>query len=401
MKTRILLCLVLAAGTALVQTQSASANAAQAAPKVQTTPKAKPSSPPPERAGQKPAAVPRQKPGESALAPTEPVITIHGLCTSTARPVAGRTAGQKPAPAAAAESCTTVVTKEEFDGVLDAISRPGQTIPPTARQGIAQSYVGLRALAEAARKAGVESSPKFKESMRLARLQKLAELYNREQEDKYRNLSAEEIEAYYQKNLPKYEEVKLHRIFIPKNNPSAQNKEEFEKKAQGVANEIRERAAKGEDPDQLEKEAYTALGLTAQPVKTDLGSRRRGLLPAQLEAAIFSLKPGEVGKVDEESSGYMIYKVDSKQTAPLDQVKNEISQDLFRQKMDSAIKGVTGAVRAEFNEKYFGPASAPAPAGPAAPGGAKPPASAPAAPAAPVPGATRPPAPAPGTGQPH
>ena len=376
MKTRILFCLVLAAGTALAQAQSASA--AQAAPQVQGTPKAKPSSPPPEQAGQRPAAVPQQKPGESGLAPTEPVITIRGLCPDTARPTVGKTTGPKGNRAAAEKSCTTVITREEFERLLDAIPQP---VPPNARQRLAQSYVDLLAFSVAAKKAGVQHTPKFKETMRLARLQKLAEMYGRELQEKYRNPSTEEIEAYYQKNLPKYEEVKLRRIFIPKNNPSVQNKEEFEKKARDVANDVRERAAKGEDPEQLQKEAYTTLGLTAQLMKTDLGSRRRGMLPAQMEAEIFSLKPGEVAKVDEESSAYMIYKVESKQTAPLDQVKNEISRELSGQKLNDVMKGITGAVHPEFNEKYFGPAGAPAaaaPAGPAAPGGARPPAAAPA-----------------------
>jgi len=393
MKTRILFCLALAAGTTLAQTQSASSrpNAPQAAPSAQAPPAVKPAVPPPSEAGKVKAAIPEQKPDEagSALAPTDAVITIKGLCTGTARPVVGRTAGQKPAAAASSKACTTVITKEQFDALIDAVGQPGQIIPPSARQRVAQSYVDLLAVSGAAKKAGMEDSPKFQESMRLMRLQKLAEMYSRDLQEKYRNPSPEEIEAYYQQNLPKYEEVKLHRIFIPKNNPSAQNKEEFEKKAQSAANELRERAAKGEDPEELQKAAYTTLELTTPPMKTDLGGRRRGMLPAQLEAEVFSLKPGEVGKVDEESSGYMIYKVDSKQTAPLDQtLKSEISRDLFRQKMESAMKGITGAVHADFNEKYFGPANAPVaavPGAPAVPAGAKPPA----------------PAPAPGTGQPN
>jgi len=391
MTIRLLGCFALATGMALAQTQSTSSkpNVPQAAPAAQAPPVVKPAVPPPSETGKVKAAIPEQNPGEpgSALAPTDAVITIKGLCTGTARPVVGKTAGQKPAAAASSKACTKVIPKEEFDAIMDAVGQPGQVIPPNARQRLAQNYVDLLAVADAARKAGMENSPKFQASMRLMRLQKLAELYSRDLQEKYRNPSPEEIEAYYRQNLPKYEEVKLRRIFIPKNNPSAQNKEEFEKKAQGTANELRERAAKGEDPDALQKEANTTLGLTTPPMKTDLGARRRGMLPAQLEAEVFSLKPGEVGKVDEESSGYMIYKVDSKQTAPLDQtLKNEISRDLFRQKMESAMKGITGAVHTDFNEKYFGPTNAPAAAVPGAPA---------------VPAGVRLPAPAPDTGQPH
>jgi hypothetical protein len=399
MKTRMMFCFALAVGMTLAQAQSASSKpqAPQAGPPAQAPPSV--SAGP--GAGKATQAIPPQKPGElgSALAPTDAVITIKGLCTGTARPVVGRTAEQKPASAASSQACTTVITKEQFDALVDSLGRP---IPAGDRQKLAQNYVELLAVADAAKKAGIEKSPKYEEAMQLARLQKLAELYSRDLQDQYHNPPAEEVEAYYQQNLAKYEEVKLQRIFIPKNNPSGEKKEDFEKKAQDVANEIRERAVKGEDPEELQKEAYKKLGLTTTPMKTDMGSKRRGMFPAQLEAEIFSLKAGEVSKVENEAPGYMIYKVNDERTAPLEEVKNDISRDIFQQKMTSTMKGITSAVRPDFNPKYFGPTNAPATAIPsalpAAPASVKP--SAP-APATPAPGAAKPPAAAPEAGQPH
>lgn len=390
MKTRLFFCLVLAAGTALAQTQSASPNphAQQPASPAPAAPAAKPSGAPSAQTGQKaPSAV--QKPEETApvVAPAQAVITIRGLCAGATKTASGKTAG--------AGACTTVVTKEQFDRLVEAVSQPGQSLPPQMRQRLAQSYVELLAFANAAKKAGVEKSQSFQEQVRLIQLQTLARVYQRDLQTKYGKASAQEIEAYYQENLPKFEEVKLRRIFIPKNNPAAQNKEEsdkkapsaaeatlpksnpaalskeeYEKKAPLVAVEIRDRAAKGEDLEQLQKEAYTTLGLTTPPMNTDMGKRRRGMLPQQLEEEIFALKPGEVSKVDAEPSGYVFYKVESRQTLPLDQVKDQISRDLGKQRLESKLKEITGAVKPEFNEKYFGPAAA-APISPAALGGTK------------------------------
>ena len=404
MKTRLFFCLFLAAGTALAQTQNSSPNpnAQQPAGPAPTAPAVKPSGTPSSQTGQKAPSTP-QKPEDTAsvVAPTQAVITIRGLCTGGAKAAPRKTAGTS--------ACTTVITKEQFDRLVDAVGELGQTVPANMRPMLAQSYVQLLALAEAAKKAGVGNDPKFQQGMQLLRMQRLAQVYRRDLQTKYSKPSAQEIDAYYQENLPKFEEVKLRRIFIPKNNPSpqnkeesdkkassaaeatlpennppAQNKEEYEKKAPLVAVEIRDRAAKGEDPEQLLKGAYSTLGLTTQPMNTDLGKRRRGMLPQKLEEEIFALKAGEVSKVDAEPSGYVFYKVESRQTPPLDQLKEQMARDLGKQKLEDKLKEITGSVKPEFNEKYFG-AEAAAPVSSAAPGGPRPPAALPAAPSGPKP----------------
>jgi parvulin-like peptidyl-prolyl isomerase len=226
------------------------------------------------------------------------------------------------------------------------------------RRNLAQAYAELLAYAQAADKAGLEKDPKFTELMRLLRLRTLADFYRRTLEEKYRHPSDQEIQNYYDQNLPKYEEIKLSRIFIPAKNPANSDKDDWEKKAQQTANDLRERAAKGEDLEKLQKEAYTTLGLTISPPSTTVGTRRRGMLTPDEEKELFALKPGDVSKVEQEPAGYIIYKVESKQTLPLAQVKDEISRELFRQKMEAQMKAVNANIKTEFNDKYFGAASA-------------------------------------------
>lgn len=293
----------------------------------------------------------------AAVAPTAAIITVKGVCATP--PPKGATG-----TASSGEPCTTTVTKAQFERLLNALNSSNQTIAPAMRRNLAQAYVELLAYSQAAEKAGVDKDPKFLEVMRLVRMRTLADLYRRDLEEKYRTPPEADIQAYYNQNLSRYEEIKLSRIFIPAKNPSAQNKDDWEKKAAQLSTDIHDRAAKGEDLEKLQKEAYTTLGLTIAPPNTLVGARRRGTLGQTDENELFTLKPGEVSKVEQEPAGYIIYKVESRQTLPLEQVKDEISRELFRQKLDAQLKSVTASVQAEFNDQYFGgPAPTPPPPG--------------------------------------
>jgi parvulin-like peptidyl-prolyl isomerase len=284
---------------------------------------------------------PSQQSTAAAVPATAAVITIHGLCS---------------APAAEPSACTTVITKDEYDRLMKAL---GQQASANATRELAQKYVQLMAVAEAGRKAGIESDPRFAEQVRLARLQILAQIYTQKLQEENSKPSADEIQAFYNQNASKFEQIKLSRIAVPANNAAAPNKAEWEKKAAQLANELRDRAAKGEDFEKLQKEAFTTLGLATNPPSTALGPRRRGMVPPKEEAELFSLKVGDVSQVEQEPSDYVIYKIENKDAMPLDQVKDGIARALVNQKMDSAIKATTASIHADFNEEYFGPAPAP------------------------------------------
>ena len=326
----------------------------------------------------------------ASVPPTEPVITAKGVCPN--RPVTKAAAGApKPVPV----PCVTVVTKGQFEKLINAVSPSNQNVPPAMRRNLAQAYVELLAYAQAAEKAGVDKDPKFIEVMRLVRMRTLADIYRRDLEEKYHTPPPNEIQAYYDQNVSKYEEIKLSRIFIPAKNPSAQDKDAWEKKAAQLSTELHDRAAKSEDLEKLQKEAYTTLGLTIAPPNTTVGTRRRGMMAPQEEQELFALKPGDVSKVEQEPAGYIIYKLESRQTLPVDQVKEEISRELSRQKMDAQIKAVTATVKAEFNDHYFGsppPANRPSGGAVAPPKPAVPPVNQPATPPQSQPSGAQPPA---------
>jgi len=180
--------------------------------------------------------------------------------------------------------------------------------------------------------------------------------------EEYRSPSDAEISRYYQENIADFERVHVARILVPRKLPlpgdeklsGEKEKEERDKKLLSKASEARERALKGNDPGQIQKDLYSALGLGAPPT-TDLGKQGRKDFLADESTELFSLKPGEVSKVEAEQASYVIYKVIDRETLQEDAVKDQIAREITRRNIEKANQAITQAAQPEYNEKYFGP----------------------------------------------
>lgn len=129
-----------------------------------------------------------------------------------------------------------------------------------------------------------------------------------------------------------------------------------------LAEDLRGRAAAGEDFAKLQKEAFDTAGLKVDSPTVNLPSvRRTGLPPGH--AAALDLKAGEVSQVISDSGGHYIYKVISKTAMPLDQAKNEIHGKLQNDRTREMMDKLNNSFKAETNDAYFGPGAA----GPTAP----------------------------------
>jgi hypothetical protein len=349
---RLIICIFLTS-IALAQTpkKQKPASTPAAAPTATPTPQATP-----------PSLLKRdEKPAE--LPPDAPVITVQGLCPAETSPAISNTVPST-------KDCAITVTKQQFDNLVKAFNTNNQNVTPAQRRNLGQSYVELLIFSEAAKAAGIENTPGYIEVMRVLRLKTLGDLYRNQLAEQYRTPSQQEIEDYYKTNQDKFEGAKLTRIFIPTNNPDPQatatQKQDYQKKVQQVADDIQARAAKGEEMSKLQKDAYTSLAIAATPPTTELGLARHGAFPPKIDQEIFSHKAGEVFRSD-DGTGHMIYRVESRQSSPLESVKAEIVQQIFRQKMEAKTKELNAPVHAEYDEKYFGPPVAPTPPGPPQP----------------------------------
>jgi len=323
-------------------------------------------------------------PDNSASVPANAVvITIDGVCPARPHPATGaKGATVKPAadtktisPKTPAD-CKTTITKAEFETLAKGLS-PNMT--PQLKRQLANILPRLYAMSAEARKKGLDKGPEYTAAVKFYQMQILSQQLQRKIQDSAAKDADGGIQAYYDKNPEAYEQYSLERLFIPKakqEQPAEEDKDKDEKltddqkkakedadKAKTEASEqemtkladtLRARAAAGEDFIKLQKEAFDAAGMKIESPTVSLPKvRRTGLPPAH--AAIFDLKVGEVSQVISDNGGHYIYKVDSKDVLPLDQVKDEIHNKLQNDDAKAEMEKVTNSFKATNNEEYFGP----------------------------------------------
>ena len=317
------------------------------------------------------ASAPGEKAPEVKVAPDDGVITLKGFCTDTTL---------------TGDACKTTITKAQFEKLAEAL-QPGMA-PPIRRQ-LASRYSSALKMSVDAEKRGLDKSTSFEEKMYFARLQILAQELGSALQKDSNNISDADVEEYYKKNQGNYEEATLSRIIVPHTKttpapaapkagekapppppqPSDEQRKADEEAMTKLADTLRERAAKGEDPDKLQKEAYTAAGMKGNTVNTKLEKQRRNTLPASHQK-VMDLKPGEASEViSDPNSGHYIYILVSKETLPIESVSPEIRRMISGQRYRDAMQSYSKDV--DLNEAYFGPARGP---GAMPPRGARPPA---------------------------
>ena len=319
-----------------------------------------------------------EKAAEVKVGPDDAVITLKGFCADSTLH---------------GDACKTVITRAQFEKLVEAL-QPG--MPPPLRRQLANRYSQALKMSTEAEKRSLDKGPAFEEKMYFARLQILSQELSRALQEDSGKVSDADIEDYYKKNQPSYEQFTLERIYVPrakqippavktkadteagaknaaKTNaeqpPTEEQKKAAEEAMKKVAADLRARAAQGEDPEKLEKEAYAAAGLPGTAPITKMEKLRRTALPANHQAVI-DLKPGEVSELISDNSGYYIYKMVSKDTLSLDAAKPEIIKAISSQRYRDSMQSFQGNI--DLNEAYFGPTRNPAM--PPSPRGAKPPA---------------------------
>jgi len=320
---------------------------------------AKPAAPPaaPKMAPPSHPAAPKAT-ENAGVSPDAAVITIPGLCE------------KPPADKSKAATCKTVVTRAEFEQLVEAVA---PTMAPAARKQLATQYGIALVMVHKAHQMGLDQGPKFQELMKVARVGVLTKELSQRMQEQAGQISDKEVEDYYHNNEPAFQEADLQRIFIPRSKQSddskskpgddaaKQRQQESEEAMKKEADALRARAAAGEDFDKLQDEAAAAAEFKAKP-PTKLGKvRRTSLQPAQAE--VMNLKTGEVSQLITTPNGYLIYKIGEKDSLPLDKVREEIVSTLRSQRMQASMQAIQQSATPELNEKYFADEPAAAPQG--------------------------------------
>lgn len=328
---------------------------------------------------------------------TAAVLTIDGVCAPQPKTTAakgtvaksGATAKTSAASSAASDKstaattapadCKTVITKAEFEKLAAALS---PNVTPQLRNQLAGAMPRLLAMSTEAKTEGIDKTDQFKEALKFVQMQVLANELQRKIQTEAGNIFDADIQKYYDDHKADFEQYNVDRLFVPRmkqgepdlKDETAKNQKpsEEEKKAQEaaekakaeasehamtkLAEDLRTRAAAGEDFMKLQKEAFEAAGMKIESPTVNLPSvRRTGLPPAH--AVVFDLKPGEVSQVINDNGGHYIYKLVSKTAIPLEQANTEIHGKLQNDRMREQMEKLNNSFKVERNEAYFGPGS--------------------------------------------
>jgi hypothetical protein len=316
--------------------------------------------PTPASAPQKPAPAAPPSPATAATAPAKSpapevppdsvVITIKGLCSSSA-------------PDKAAAACLTTITRAEFEKMIDAVQ---PSMPVRSRRPFADRYAHSLMMAKKAQDMGLDKGATFDERMKLMRVQVLAQELGKALQEQAAQISDKDIDDYYHANLTKFNEVDVDRIYVPKNQtppesdktPSEAEEQTFQQESEKVmkaeADKLRARAVAGDDFKKLQEQAFDVAGLKTGAPNTDMGKVRRNVL-AQNQASVMELKAGDISPVLVDPNGFFIYKVKAKSTMPLDQARDEIKATMRSQRLQDAMQAVQQSATLTLDESYFGP----------------------------------------------
>jgi len=273
------------------------------------------------------AAKPEDLPADAA------VVTLDGFCEK---------------PAASPADCKTVITKEQFEKLSQALQ---PNMPMNTKRQLAVAMARARVLSKAATDQGLENTAQGKEILNFTREQALGQMLLMHIQQEAANVPQDEVQKYYKDHASEYQLVNFKRIFIPKSTASGKAPDPAEIKT--FADKIRARAAAGEDFDKLQKEAYEQTGIKTEAPSTDYKNQRRDNLPPA-QASVFDLKPDEMSQLVEEPGGFYIYKMESKTETPIEQVTPQIKQIIERQMVQQQMESLTKTIKPVMNPAYFG-----------------------------------------------
>ena len=324
---------------------------------------------------------------ESASVPdTAAVMTINGVCAPQPKPAAAKAVAAQPTPgtkSAATADCKTVITKAQFEKLASGLA-PNGSLSPQLKGRLAAQMPALIAMSTQAKKQHMDQTEQYKETLKFVQMEILASELQRKLQSEAADVPDADIQKYYNDHKADFEQYNVDRLFVPRTKQNQPDlKDESDKNAKPteeevkakqaaekaradaaeqsmtkLADDLRARAAAGEDIKKLQKEAFEAAGMKIDSPTVNLANvRRSGLAPGHV--AVFDLKSGEVSQVINDAGGHYIYKMNSNTEMPLDQVKNEIHTRLQTERMKEMMDKLNGSYKVERNEAYFGPAGAP------------------------------------------
>jgi peptidyl-prolyl cis-trans isomerase C len=223
------------------------------------------------------------------------------------------------------------------------------------KRRVAEDLVKLKLLAGEAAKKGMDQTPKFKKQMELMRENALAGAFFNEVMPTL--VGDADVKKYYDEHKNQFERVSARHILIP----IGGEKNYTDEQARTRAEEVKKRL--DAKPDDF---AAITKAESADPGSKDDGGELppfpRGQMVKEFDEAAFSLPIDQISAPIKTRYGYHIIQVKKREIPPLEDVKEDITEQLRPQKLEAMVEDLKKKNATQLDEAFFGP---PAPAQPA------------------------------------
>ena len=277
------------------------------------------------------------------------------------------------------------VTAAEIEQMLATFDpQMMQTFQQNPTYMIGQYFLFIHLADEAEKEKLLEKSP-FKEQYQRLRLQLLGNARVNDENNTYA-VSTEMIESYYKQHIAQYEQAKIKVVYIPFAGqvvPTGTSNADLEKAAKAFAASSQSKRSEA-DAKKLAETVVAELhggadfGKMVEQYSEDSISKASGGFfpaikavseyPADLKAAVFALKPGEISAPIRQPTAYYVVRLEEKGPQPLPEVQESIIQTIRNEHMNQWMKDLNASYQAVIKDSdFFKTAGAPPPVAPLAP----------------------------------
>jgi hypothetical protein len=275
------------------------------------------------------------------------VVTIEGICEPS------------QAPAKKTSSCKTAFTRARLEGLMNLLNANGAE---SSGPEFAVSYARLLAASTAAERQHLDKDPevakKLEAKLKYVRMQVLSEALYRKLAEQADEIDLAEMQKYYADHQDSFEEGVIERLSFPQNPRTASGSAIDPTVLKAKASELRARAIAGEDFDSLQQVAYKDLGIISPVPATKLDKVQRANLTLN-QGTVFDLQPGQMTELLESYEGFVILKLDSKQSISFDSLQLEIHSILRQEHLRRDLESKAAKFKGDFNLSYLQTSVAP------------------------------------------